>query len=114
MTQITGDTSRQSDFSAMIAPLVISTSPSSAGAIRHERGPNQLGTTPAHRKSRCVHPVSRLRVISRLFAFVRVRFGFVLFSPRSQKTAEILRVFDGAGEGIRTLDPDLGKVVLYP
>ena len=21
---------------------------------------------------------------------------------------------DGAGEGIRTLDPDLGKVVLYP
>jgi hypothetical protein len=29
------------------------------------------------------------------------------------------RIFDslvkiGAGEGIRTLDPDLGKVVLYP
>jgi hypothetical protein len=22
--------------------------------------------------------------------------------------------FSGAGEGIRTLDPDLGKVVLYP
>jgi hypothetical protein len=26
------------------------------------------------------------------------------------KTTEII----GAGEGIRTLDPDLGKVVLYP
>jgi hypothetical protein len=26
----------------------------------------------------------------------------------------ILREKTGAGEGIRTLDPDLGKVVLYP
>jgi hypothetical protein len=26
--------------------------------------------------------------------------------------SEILKI--GAGEGIRTLDPDLGKVVLYP
>jgi hypothetical protein len=34
-----------------------------------------------------------------------------------QKAADIsgfLRVFGGAGEGIRTLDPNLGKVVLYP
>ena len=77
-------------------------------------GTEPIGNDSGASKSRCVHPVSRLRVISRLFAFVRVRFGFVLFSPRSQKTAEILRVFDGAGEGIRTLDPDLGKVVLYP
>jgi hypothetical protein len=28
-------------------------------------------------------------------------------------TSSILRKI-GAGEGIRTLDPDLGKVVLYP
>ncbi len=30
-----------------------------------------------------------------------------------QKAAEICGVA-GAGEGIRTLDPNLGKVVLYP
>ncbi len=25
-----------------------------------------------------------------------------------------VEIFDGAGDGIRTRDPDLGKVVLYP
>ena len=63
---------------------------------------------------RCDHSVTSARVILRQFAFVHVRSGFVLFLPRSRKTAEILRLFNGAGEGIRTLDPDLGKVVLYP
>jgi hypothetical protein len=36
---------------------------------------------------------------------------------RNKKTAEIsgfLQLLTGAGEGIRTLDPNLGKVVLYP
>ena len=33
-----------------------------------------------------------------------------------EKSAESLRSIpkNGAGEGIRTLDPNLGKVVLYP
>ena len=31
-----------------------------------------------------------------------------------RRYALILQRFFGAGEGIRTLDPDLGKVVLYP
>ena len=35
---------------------------------------------------------------------------------RLEKSAESLRSIlnNGAGEGIRTLDPNLGKVVLYP
>ena len=37
----------------------------------------------------------------------------VACTGRVQVTAEQLRSF-GAGEGIRTLDPNLGKVVLYP
>jgi hypothetical protein len=35
------------------------------------------------------------------------------FIPGNLATNEI-RLNIGAGEGIRTLDPDLGKVVLYP
>ena len=39
-------------------------------------------------------------------------------APETNKAAErsaALFVFEtGAGEGIRTLDPNLGKVVLYP
>ena len=34
-------------------------------------------------------------------------------NPRLRYDIELLRQ-TGAGEGIRTLDPDLGKVVLYP
>jgi hypothetical protein len=40
--------------------------------------------------------------------------------PKNEKPAATQRAFvailenSGAGEGIRTLDPDLGKVVLYP
>jgi hypothetical protein len=34
-------------------------------------------------------------------------------SRQNQKPEAFLDFF-GAGEGIRTLDPDLGKVVLYP
>ena len=41
------------------------------------------------------------------------------FEPPRPKAAEqriegSLKIGIGAGEGIRTLDPDLGKVVLYP
>jgi hypothetical protein len=32
----------------------------------------------------------------------------------SAESAGFIALFVGAGEGIRTLDPDLGKVVLYP
>ena len=32
------------------------------------------------------------------------------FSPRGQKIISYFRLSIGAGEGIRTLDPDLGKV----
>jgi hypothetical protein len=39
-------------------------------------------------------------------------------SPKTTKAADDPRLFGslatGAGEGIRTLDPNLGKVVLYP
>ena len=34
-------------------------------------------------------------------------------TPRA-KNYFVFRLSIGAGEGIRTLDPDLGKVVLYP
>jgi hypothetical protein len=40
-----------------------------------------------------------------------------MLSSRHEKTAEeggFLLFLAGAGEGIRTLDPNLGKVVLYP
>ena len=33
-----------------------------------------------------------------------------LFSPQGQKIISHFRLSIGAGEGIRTLDPDLGKV----
>ena len=35
------------------------------------------------------------------------------FSPFAPETID-LSLISGAGEGIRTLDPNLGKVVLYP
>jgi hypothetical protein len=51
---------------------------------------------------------------------VRGSFGLIEAGTSSQETgdradfsASLLDLF-GAGEGIRTLDPDLGKVVLYP
>ncbi len=43
--------------------------------------------------------------------------GVTLVLPRAKTpVCEVDQVIDlvGAGEGIRTLDPDLGKVVLYP
>ena len=45
-----------------------------------------------------------------------LRFGAKNESPRGQRAFVKLCHFkkSGAGEGIRTLDPDLGKVVLYP
>ena len=48
------------------------------------------------------------------FAFVPVGFVWYLFQPENEKSPENLGFSNGAGEGIRTLDPDLGKVVLYP
>ncbi len=35
-------------------------------------------------------------------------------NPGQSRDFEGLNVRTGAGEGIRTLDPNLGKVVLYP
>ena len=41
--------------------------------------------------------------------------GILLRAVSKLKSCEApWREADGAGEGIRTLDPDLGKVVLYP
>ena len=37
-----------------------------------------------------------------------------LRAPLSGSTRDTTHIKFGAGEGIRTLDPDLGKVVLYP
>jgi hypothetical protein len=34
--------------------------------------------------------------------------------PRGEILISKIELSVGAGEGIRTLDPDLGKVVLYP
>ena len=42
---------------------------------------------------------------------IRAAYGYDT-SP-AEKTKSISRIV-GAGEGIRTLDPNLGKVVLYP
>jgi hypothetical protein len=44
-------------------------------------------------------------------------YGTSALTPQSARTADFFgldRFNNGAGEGIRTLDPDLGKVVLYP
>ena len=35
-------------------------------------------------------------------------------TQKSRLAAACLLAISGAGEGIRTLDPNLGKVVLYP
>ena len=40
--------------------------------------------------------------------------GFTMVSPTNFLAKIALVLENGAGEGIRTLDPDLGKVVLYP
>ena len=37
-----------------------------------------------------------------------------IFFPLKISLPIVLQQKNGAGEGIRTLDPDLGKVVLYP
>ena len=39
--------------------------------------------------------------------------GAISLSPKGDYLADLSRK-TGAGEGIRTLDPNLGKVVLYP
>ena len=42
--------------------------------------------------------------------------GIKMTRPPKGGLSEVLQILrkSGAGEGIRTLDPDLGKVVLYP
>ena len=50
-----------------------------------------------------------------LFAFARRRPASQLSASTVRNTANWVNREDiGAGEGIRTLDPNLGKVVLYP
>ena len=56
------------------------------------------------------HSVTRVRVVSRKLAFVRVRFGFVSFSPDIGKPAEFLGFSLERAKGFEPLDPDLGKV----
>jgi hypothetical protein len=53
-----------------------------------------------------------------------IKYGGPQVDPRTKKPPSMTMAdcenypnkgeFLGAGEGIRTLDPDLGKVVLYP
>ena len=45
--------------------------------------------------------------------YLRCYPDWILRLPRSEDFQLVLEIFIGAGEGARTLDPDLGKVVLY-
>jgi hypothetical protein len=40
--------------------------------------------------------------------------SYAVFSPTTKSYMSDFNLKTGAGEGIRTLDPNLGKVVLYP
>jgi hypothetical protein len=61
------------------------------------------------------HPRLAENVANNFFRQVSAKF----YEIKCNKHILALQVYDvirktGAGEGIRTLDPDLGKVVLYP
>ena len=75
---------------------------SGAGLARHA---SPLTTSPKH-IPRNQRETSAVRLI--LIARVDWRLGFG--ADRSARAFWLT----GAGEGIRTLDPNLGKVVLYP
>jgi hypothetical protein len=69
--------------------------------------------------TRRLHAPSRRRTCNPLVTFAHRRHsdGFDFNRPENKKTAEfrgLKELETGAGEGIRTLDPNLGKVVLYP
>ena len=54
------------------------------------------------------------RVATRAMVPTMMRASSVLVSHRADGDPPFKPLIAGAGEGIRTLDPDLGKVVLYP
>jgi len=70
------------------------------------RGP----VTPQKRKA----AESPLRFAFGCFPGFRARGGEAEDDPKDPSDSLICLKKIGAGEGIRTLDPDLGKVVLYP
>jgi hypothetical protein len=65
---------------------------------------------PIHPVKRPGHPKTILEAIGALRRCPPVTHASPQTVPRLWES----RPNNGAGEGIRTLDPDLGKVVLYP
>ena len=45
---------------------------------------------------------------------IRARYCTLRFTATGRRTRLVIGELTGAGEGIRTLDPNLGKVMLYP
>ena len=78
------------------------------------KGPNRLAERLRLRSDALLDPTMRFQLLTHC-----LHLGAA--DPCKQKAPRralfkqlILRRENGAGEGIRTLDPDLGKVVLYP
>ena len=68
-------------------------------------------STPARSSSVFCQPFMSVRALFMLFAVVPRHLPVMKKPP---KLAAFQSLRSGAGEGIRTLDPNLGKVVLYP
>jgi hypothetical protein len=61
-----------------------------------------------------VNFLSEIRVSSCIVRAFGCRFVPSAWHEKTAKLAVFQSLSVGAGEGIRTLDPNLGKVVLYP
>jgi hypothetical protein len=61
-----------------------------------------------------IHPTKRFQLLTLCFPDTECGAGMQI--PHCRDLRSILNLLgkNGAGEGIRTLDPNLGKVVLYP
>lgn len=68
----------------------------------------------AHAEADREPAASRHSLLPPCFPSLRVRGGKQKTTPKDRSDSLIRLKKIGAGEGIRTLDPDLGKVVLYP
>ena len=71
------------------------------------------GVAPAHRQQ-INRRRGRLNATFELIICRPTRAECVPRAPHPSALRQIFRLSLGAGEGIRTLDPNLGKVVLYP
>jgi hypothetical protein len=77
---------------------------------KEHRGFGTLGTPTAAESP----PLYAFRCFPPASPVFTPRSGKQKTAPKDRRKSALFFINFGAGEGIRTLDPNLGKVVLYP